>query len=154
MNLEDVKRLVELMVENNLSELDVSDGETKIFLKRGADPVQAMAASGGPPAVLPSPAQPVEPPASPGYEPAHEEEELVDITSPMVGTFYASPSPDSEPFVTVGSAIEPGTPVCIIEAMKVMNEIKAECSGTVQEVCVENAQPVEYGQVLFRVKRI
>ncbi len=70
----------------------------------------------------------------------------------MVGTFYAAPSPDSEPYVAVGAAVGDDTVVCIIEAMKVMNEIKAECAGTIVEICVKNAQPVEYGQVLFRVR--
>jgi acetyl-CoA carboxylase biotin carboxyl carrier protein len=70
----------------------------------------------------------------------------------MVGTFYAAPSPDSEPFVQVGAAVHADSVVCILEAMKVMNEIKAECSGTIREICVKNAQPVEFGQVLFRVK--
>ena len=70
----------------------------------------------------------------------------------MVGTFYAAPSPDSEPYVRVGAAVSDDSAACIVEAMKVMNEIKAECSGTIVEVCVKNAQPVEYGQVLFKVK--
>jgi len=75
----------------------------------------------------------------------------IEIVSPMVGTFYASPSPDGEPFISQGARVTDDTVVCIVEAMKVMNEIKSECSGTIAEVCVKNAQPVEYGQVLFRV---
>ncbi|MCD6303814.1 MAG: acetyl-CoA carboxylase biotin carboxyl carrier protein, partial [Planctomycetes bacterium] len=86
---------------------------------------------------------PPEPPA---------EDNVVAIKSPMVGTFYAAESPDAEPYVSVGSQVGPDTVVCIVEAMKVMNEIKAECSGQIVEICVENGQPVEYGQVLFRVK--
>ncbi|MCY2928947.1 MAG: acetyl-CoA carboxylase biotin carboxyl carrier protein, partial [Planctomycetota bacterium] len=79
-------------------------------------------------------------------------DDLLEVTSPMVGTFYSSPSPDSDAFVKIGARIAQDTVVCIVEAMKVMNEIKAECSGVVTESCVENAQPVEYGQVLFRVR--
>jgi acetyl-CoA carboxylase biotin carboxyl carrier protein len=79
-------------------------------------------------------------------------EKFVEIKSPMVGTFYAAPSPDSDPYVSAGTRITADTVVCIIEAMKVMNEIKAECSGTLVEVVVENGRPVEYGQVLFKVR--
>ncbi|HAU36722.1 MAG TPA: acetyl-CoA carboxylase biotin carboxyl carrier protein, partial [Phycisphaerales bacterium] len=84
--------------------------------------------------------------------PAKPAENLLEVKSPMVGTFYAAPSPDSEPYIAVGQAISDDSVVCIVEAMKVMNEIKAECAGTITEVCVKNAQPVEFGQVLFRVK--
>jgi acetyl-CoA carboxylase biotin carboxyl carrier protein len=84
--------------------------------------------------------------------PAPAEEKFIEIKSPMVGTFYAAPSPDSEPFAKIGAAVVEDTTVCIVEAMKVMNEIKAECSGVIAEVCVKNAQPVEYGQVLFKVR--
>jgi len=80
------------------------------------------------------------------------DEDLVEIKSPIVGTFYVTPSPDSEPYVELGSAVRPQTVVCIIEAMKVMNEIKAEASGTIAEILVTNGQAVEYGQVLYRVK--
>ena len=96
-------------------------------------------------------AAPVAAPA-PAAHPQAAGDEFIEITSPMVGTFYSSPSPDSDAFVTVGSRIGADTVVCIVEAMKVMNEIKAECGGVVAEVCVQNAQPVEYGQVLFRVR--
>jgi acetyl-CoA carboxylase biotin carboxyl carrier protein len=153
MDIEDIRQLVRLMIENDLSELDVTDGERKILLKRGASgaPVvssfQGSGASGrgghssSAPAQAPAPAPSAAPPA----------EELIEIRSPMVGTFYAAPSPDSEPYVSEGSVVDDETVVCIIEAMKVMNEIKPECSGTIREICVKNAQPVEYGQVLFRV---
>ena len=84
--------------------------------------------------------------------PSVQEQNLVDIKSPMVGTFYVTPSPDSEPYVEPGSPVDPQTVVCIIEAMKVMNEIKAETTGTIVEVLVTNGQAVEYGQILFRLK--
>jgi acetyl-CoA carboxylase biotin carboxyl carrier protein len=88
--------------------------------------------------------------AAPAEKPAAAH--LIEIKSPMVGTFYAASSPDSDPYASVGAAVTEDSVVCIVEAMKVMNEVKAECSGTVVEVCVKNAQPVEYGQVLFRVE--
>ncbi len=147
MDTKDIKRIVKLMVENDLSEVDIVDGETKIHLKRGgevhviASPVGSVAAPA--PAAAPVEAQTQE---------AAPDDGLIEIRSPMVGTFYTSPSPDSDNFTEVGSIIGPNDTVCIVEAMKVMNEIASECRGTVAEICVENAQPVEFGQVLFRVK--
>ena len=149
--LENVRRLVQMMVDNDLNELTVVEGQTRVELKRGLAmttsasvgvPVAAgPVAVGGPAALAPA-----------AGAPAGAAEKLLDVTSPMVGTFYNSPSPDSPPFIKVGAKINGDSVVCIVEAMKVMNEIKAECSGVVTEVCVENAQPVEYGQVLFRVR--
>ena len=142
MDIDQIKELVRLMADNDLSELSVTDGQTKIHLKRGV----GVAA-----AVLPAPpAGPASPAAA--AQTAEPATELAEIRSPMVGTFYAAPSPDADPYVTVGSAVEDGAVVCIVEAMKVMNEIKADCSGTIEEICVRNAQPVEYGQILFRVR--
>ncbi len=138
------------MKDNNLAEVEISHGDDKIFLKRAQAepsvspiavpviaPVTAVAAS------LPA----VEQKAAP--QPAQN---LIDIKSPLVGTFYAQASPDSDPFVEVGSRVEPQTVVCIIEAMKVMNEIKAETTGAIVAILVASGQAVEYGQVLFRVK--
>jgi len=108
-----------------------------------------------PPAMGPAAAAAGEAPQAIGGEtkgPA--EEKLLEIKSPLVGTFYATPSPDSEPFVEVGSKVEENSVVCIIEAMKVMNEIKAEVSGTIAEILVKNGEAVEYGQVLFRVSGV
>ncbi len=151
MNIKEIRQLVKLMMQNELTELNVEEGENRIHLKRQGEQVFAA-----PPA--PAPAAPATAPAGPApaeTAPAEEPEapsDLVDVKSPMVGTFYTAPSPDSEPFVTEGDSVEPETVVCVVEAMKVMNEIKAECAGTVVEVCAQNAQPVEYGQPLFRVK--
>jgi len=146
MNIDDIKQLVQLMVDSELTELDITDGENKFSFKRGHGGVPMMVA----PQVSMMPAAATAAAAAAAAEkPASN---LVEIRSPMVGTFYAAPSPDSPAFASVGTAISDDSPVCIIEAMKVMNEIKAECSGTIVEVCVRNAQPVEYGQVLFRVK--
>ena len=144
MDIDEIKELVQLMVENDLAEMDITEGDNKIRLKRGLGGEVVVA-----PAVTPVPAAA---PAVPAAQ-APAEEELFEIRSLMVGTFYAATSPDSDPFVTVGSRVDEDTVVCIVEAMKVMNEIKAECSGEIAEVCVKNAQPVEYGQVLFRVRQ-
>jgi acetyl-CoA carboxylase biotin carboxyl carrier protein len=135
------------MVHNDLSELDISEGENKIHLKRGGAVVSAA-----PAAPVAAPASPIAAPASSAASPAAPADGLLEIRSPMVGTFYTAPSPDSEPFVQVGATVSDDSVICIVEAMKVMNEIKAERSGTIVEVCVKNAQPVEYGQVLFKVK--
>jgi acetyl-CoA carboxylase biotin carboxyl carrier protein len=144
MEIEDIKQLVQLMVDNDLSELDITDGEKKISLRRGAGNVPVIASVPmAAPAVTPGAA------AAPAAAPASN---LLEIKSPMVGTFYSAPSPDSDPFVSVGTHVGDDTAVCIIEAMKVMNEIQAQCAGTIAEICVKNAQPVEFGQVLFRVK--
>ena len=139
MNIEEIKLLIQLMIENDLGELNIADGDKKISLKRGAAsaPVVVSAPAAVPAAVIPAVA------------PA---DNMLEIRSPMVGTFYAASSPDSEPFAKVGSPVGDDTPVCIIEAMKVMNEIKSDVSGVIAEVCVKNAQPVEFGQILFRVK--
>jgi acetyl-CoA carboxylase biotin carboxyl carrier protein len=144
MDIEEIKQLVQLMVDNDLSELSMTDGERRISLKRGPSGLPMVVGGAVPGIAAPAPASAAAPQA-----PA---ETLLEIKSPMVGTFYAAPSPDSDAYVSVGSAVSDDTVVCIVEAMKVMNEIKAECAGTVVEVCVKNAQPVEYGQVLFRVR--
>ncbi len=142
MDIKEIKRIVKLMVENDLSEIDIVDGETKIHLKRGGD-VPVVAQTVAPAAAAPAPAQADE---------AAPDDGLLEIRSPMVGTFYTASSPDSDAFVEVGSTISPNETVCIVEAMKVMNEIASEFHGKIAEICVENAQPVEFGQVLFRVQ--
>ena len=146
-----LRQLVRLMSDNDLTSLELRDGEQRIALSRGGPPVSAYDA---PPPLPPQamrrdPAAPQ--PATPAAEPATPSN-LVEIKSPMVGTFYNSPSPDAKAFVNVGDKVGPDTDVCIIEAMKVFNNIKAETSGTVEKMLVESGQPVEFGQVLFLVK--
>jgi acetyl-CoA carboxylase biotin carboxyl carrier protein len=145
-NIKEVRQLIKLMVDNELTELNVESGNVKVALKRGpgGEPVATVAP---PPEAGHAAVRPAERP-----KPQAPAEKLLDIRSPMVGTFYTASSPDSDAFVALGDAVSADTVVCLIEAMKVMNEIKAECSGTVAEVCVTNAQPVEFGQVLFRVR--
>ena len=148
-----IRRLVELMKEHDLSEIDIREGATRIKLRRGADPVVTVAA---PP---PASAYPAAPPASgyPAAPPAAAEPRRADdahiavIKSPIVGTFYAAPNPESPPYVKVGDHVGPETTVCIVEAMKVFNQIPAEVSGKIITVLVENGQPVEFGQPLFKV---
>ena len=153
MDIEKIRELVRLMVENGMSELDVTEGENKIRLKRGLS--GEVAASTTPPQSVSYPMMmPMVAPAAPAGVPEapHLEAGLLEIKSPMVGTFYSAGSPDSDPYVSVGTRVDNESVVCIIEAMKVMNEIKAELVGEIVEICVKNIQPVEYGQVLFRVR--
>jgi acetyl-CoA carboxylase biotin carboxyl carrier protein len=156
LELKDIKELIALMRKNDLSVFKMEKDGFKITLKRGQDFQPIITAAGpvalpaGIPAALPI-AQPAE--AAAAAAPAAESKEnFKEITSPMVGTFYASPSPDAPAYASVGSTVTEGAVVCIIEAMKVMNEIKAEISGTVVEVVAENGKPVQFGQVLFRVR--
>ncbi len=148
MELKDIKAIIDLMRKNSISEFELEREGFKIRLKRGGNghgvvtyddtlaiPMPAMPALGGAPAPAAAPATPE-----------------LDIKSPMIGTFYRAPSPDSAAYVEVGTQVGPDTVVCIIEAMKVMNEIKAEVKGVVTQVLVENTKPVEFGQPLFKVR--
>jgi acetyl-CoA carboxylase biotin carboxyl carrier protein len=152
-----LKELVRLMVENDLSELDLQDQQETVTIKRGAAGVplasvpyvhHAPAAAPGAGAHASDSAAGLDGTAAP---PA-DEAGLAAITSPMVGTFYTSPNPDAPPFVNVGASVGPETTVCLIEAMKVFNEIKAEVAGTIERVLVETGKPVEFGQKLFLVR--
>jgi acetyl-CoA carboxylase biotin carboxyl carrier protein len=136
-----IKTLVGLMNEHDLSEIDLHEGEHRIRIRRGTKNPIVTAASAPAPAVPPAADTKPTKPAKAGAV----------IKSPTPGTFYSSPSPGAAPFVTVGSRVSPETVVCIIEAMKILNEIPAECSGVITKVLVENQQPVEYGQALFEV---
>lgn len=144
-----VRRLVELMREYDLAEMDLKQGETRIQLRRGGAIAAATVAPAAVSAVAaPAPAADREPPkAAPSGEPAN----IKLITSPMVGTFYISPDPQSPPYVKVGDHVGPDTTVCIVEAMKVFNQIPAEVSGRITAVLAENGQTVEFGQPLFKV---
>ncbi len=154
-----IRRLVELMNEHDLSEMDLRQGETRIQLRRAGDP--AVVAPTGPPAAAAPPLAPAAPAPTPPQPPKDaastaagsppDEEHLAAIESPMVGTFYASPDPDASPYVKVGDHVGPETTICIVEAMKVFNEIQAEVSGKVVAVLVENGEPVEFGQPMFKL---
>ncbi|MBM4109071.1 MAG: acetyl-CoA carboxylase biotin carboxyl carrier protein [Phycisphaerae bacterium] len=140
-----LKQLVQLMVDNDLTELDLREGEATVTIKRGgAAPVPAA------PVVVHAPA-PVHAGAANGSVPAADAG-LLAIESPMVGTFYSAPNPDSPAFVKPGSKIAPDSVVCLIEAMKVFNEIKADKGGVIEQVLAKNGQAVEFGQKLFLVR--
>jgi acetyl-CoA carboxylase biotin carboxyl carrier protein len=150
MNLKELKELIELMNENGLTELEVERDGMTIKLKKSSEtgsihPVAYSIPSI--PAAVASPA--TEAPAA--AAPAAVVSNFKDVKSPMVGTFYRAPSPEAAPFVEIGQTVEVGQVVCIVEAMKLMNEIKSDVRGKVLEICVDNAEPVEFGQVLFRV---
>lgn len=148
-----VRRLVELMREHELAELDLQQGEDRIRLKRGGETIVTTSAAHAPaapaPAPTPAPAAPA-PPSTPAA--AADEANITYITSPMVGTFYTASSPEAADFVSVGDRVSPDKIVCILEAMKVFNEIPAECSGTIVERLVENGDAIEFGQNLFKVQ--
>lgn len=148
-----VRRFVELMNEHDLAEIDLRQGDQRIRLRRGQEPVLSL---GPPPAASPPPAAaPAAVPAaaSAADDDGNEDPNATYVTSPMVGTFYTASSPDSSAFVSVGDQVGPDTTVCIIEAMKVFNEIPAECSGSIAAVLVSNGDSVEYGQKLFKVQK-
>jgi len=140
-----IRRLVELMNEHELSELDLRQGEQRIRLRKGPEGMVALPTPPAAPAPAATPARPAAPAAP------VEDSSLTTIKSPMVGTFYTSSSPDAAPFVKVGDHVNRDTTVCLIEAMKVFNEIPAEVTGQIVAVLVENGEPVEFGQPLFKV---
>lgn len=157
LELKDIKELILLMRKNDLSVFKMEKDGFKITLKRGSDfqPIITASTPGALPASVSvvTPAAPALSDAASVAAPAASEPKAQkEITSPMVGTFYSAPSPEAPAYVTVGSTVQEGSVICIVEAMKVMNEIKAEISGTVVEICAENGKPVQFGQVLFRLR--
>ncbi len=150
-----LKELVKLMVGNDLTELDLRDPEEQVTLRRPNQWSATASAPAAPAAAVPAAAAPVAPPAieaAPAPADSTSDAGLVAIACPMVGTFYAAASPDASAFVTVGATVDADTVVCMVEAMKIFNEIKADCSGTIERVCVGNGDAVEYGQDLFMVR--
>jgi acetyl-CoA carboxylase biotin carboxyl carrier protein len=155
MDLRKLKKLIDLVQESGIAELEITEGEEKVKIVKGggisvvpaasAVPMPQMAAAQAPRAAAPPPAAPAAP--APAEPPAGQEGHVV--KAPMVGTFYRSPSPDAKVFVEVGQTVKEGQTICIIEAMKLMNEIETDASGVVKAILVENGQPVEYGQPLF-----
>ncbi|HVJ24870.1 MAG TPA: acetyl-CoA carboxylase biotin carboxyl carrier protein [Burkholderiales bacterium] len=148
MDLRKLKKLIDLVQESGIAELEITEGEEKVKIVKGG--VVVTHAAPAPMAALPPPSAPAAggPTAAPAAEPEPGAEGHV-VKAPMVGTFYRSASPDAKPFVEVGQAVKEGDTICIIEAMKLMNEIEADASGVVKAILVENGQPVEYGQALF-----
>lgn len=146
MNLKELKEMINLMNENNLVEIEIEREGLRIRIKKGISGIPQITEER-----LIGPSQ-IAPAAAPTKEAEAPTIKRVEIKAPMVGTFYRAPSPEAPPFIEVGDEIELGQLICIIEAMKLMNEIKAEVKGKVAEILVENAQPVEYGQVLFLIE--
>lgn len=156
-DLDFLERLIQAVDQSSIDSIEIERGGTRVRI--GKTPPQTVAAAPMPVAAPPAAPAPAAAPAAPGGLPAEEPAggeaastaHLIDVPSPMVGTFYRAPAPDAPTYVDVGSTVGQGDTLCIIEAMKLMNELEAEISGTVAEICVENAEPVEYGQVLFRI---
>lgn len=162
MDLKQIKQIIELMKRSELTEFAVEEEGFKLKIRRGTNGLPVVSAGRGsnPPfsgadTVSPSPTATASPAPAPQAANASAQEEpgVAYIKSPMVGTFYRAGSPESKPYIDIGGKVVENTVVCIIEAMKIMNEIQAEAKGTVLEVLAENGQPVEYGQRLFKIKQ-
>lgn len=147
-----IRQLIELMVKNDLVEISLRDGDVEVSLRRPNPVNGGMVHVSGTPMMVPGSPQMTLPEAPAEDSASLKESDLVKIASPMVGTFYTAASPDAPAFVSVGSSIGTDTVVCIIEAMKVFNEVKAEVSGTIEKILVKNEQAVEFGQPLYLVR--
>jgi acetyl-CoA carboxylase biotin carboxyl carrier protein len=152
-DLKDIKAIIDLMKKNSISEFEMERQDFKIRLKRGANSVVQAEEVLLPSSLIPAPAPQITQSAAPLLPaPTAVSSGELDVKSPMIGTFYRAPSPESAPYVEVGTEVNAETVVCIIEAMKVMNEIKAEMRGVITQILVENAKPVEFGQPMFKVR--
>lgn len=160
MNIKEIKELIEVVSQHGITDLEVERSGVKVRIRKEGQPVVVSSVpapsayafpTGYPPAVATiASGAATAAPAAPAS--SNEEEGLLHVRSPIVGTFYRSPNPDAEPFVKAGDTVEPGRVLCIIEAMKLMNEIEAEVSGEVVKIYVENGEPVEFGQALFGIR--
>lgn len=148
-SIEKIKALLAMMQENDIVELELEEGEFSVALRKQG----AFCAQAAPMPMMAAPVAPAVPAAAPAAVPSQVDPSLLQIKSPIVGTFYSTPSPDNPAFVQTGDAVRKDTVVCIVEAMKIMNEIRAETDGIIEKVLVENGEPVEYGQPLFLVRR-
>lgn len=154
MNIDEIKELIEILNNTDIAELCVESEGVKISIKKGSAWQAAIAPQ---PAVIQAPpaAAAPAPVAEAAADPAQDDDDrYVKVTAPMVGTFYRAPAPDAEPYVSVGDIVEVGQPLCIIEAMKLMNEIESEVRGRIVKILVENEQPVEYGELLFLIEPV
>ena len=149
MNIKELKEIIAIFQEADIEELEIEREDSKIRLKRNAEPEVRHSM---PTIVTQSPVSGAESSGADANKPEEKNEGLVEIKTPMVGTFYKAPAPDADPFVDVGTDVGEDTVVCIIEAMKLMNEIKADVKGRIVKILVDNGQPVEFGQTLFLVK--
>ena len=154
-DLDFVRGLIEAVDQSGIDSLEIARAGTRIRISKTPPAAPAQMAGGGMPMVHHHAAAPAPAAAAPAPAAAPAEapvSNLVEVRSPMVGTFYRSPAPEAPSYVEVGSRVSQGQTLCILEAMKLMNELPSEVSGTIREVCVENGEPVEYGQVLFRIE--
>ncbi|MEJ2635796.1 MAG: acetyl-CoA carboxylase biotin carboxyl carrier protein [Calditrichia bacterium] len=161
MNFQEIKQLIKVVEKSDIGEIEIVEEGSKVRITKNRNydqpPVNAGDNTGGTPQIVMQPPQPSMVPGQPA--PAVEatepqlKENTVEVKSPMVGTFYRSPAPDADPYVQVGDTIKVGQTLCIIEAMKLMNEIQSEVSGKIVKIMVENAQPVEYDHVLFLIEK-
>ncbi|WP_044406327.1 acetyl-CoA carboxylase biotin carboxyl carrier protein [Thiomicrospira microaerophila] len=153
MDIRSIRKLIEIVEESNIAEIEIKEGEHTVRITRNKEPIMMQA-----PAMQqayqqqPAPAPAAAPASAPVVESTPPAISGEPITSPMVGTFYAAPSPDAPVFVQIGQKVNVGDTLCIIEAMKIMNPIEAEVSGTIKQILVSNADPVEYGQTLFIIE--
>jgi acetyl-CoA carboxylase biotin carboxyl carrier protein len=161
MNQKELKELIEFLIEKDIAEFELERGDVKVRIKRGGDQTLTLAspvtahsgsAAAGPAASARPATTPAEVSSPPERAPAAEEEKLHVVRSPIVGTFYESPSPGSPPFVKVGDKVEVGQLLCIVEAMKLMNEIESDVGGEIVKKIATNGQPIEYGQELFVIR--
>jgi len=150
MNIKEIKEMINLMNENGLVELEIEKDDMRIRLKKTAS--GNIEASAGPVLVERARVSPQQPREENMESTQHLDSKTIEIKAPMVGTFYRAPSPETPPYVEVGQIIEPGQVICIIEAMKLMNEIKSEVKGKILEITVDNTEPVEFGQAMFIIE--
>jgi acetyl-CoA carboxylase biotin carboxyl carrier protein len=153
MDIKDIKALIKLISDSDISEFEMETDDDRVFIKRGTE--QEVVHVAAPAPAAPAPAVSQSAPAAPApatKAPLNDKQEQ--ITSPIVGTFYAAPSPESDPYVKVGDVVEAGQTLCIVEAMKLMNEIEAEYKCKIVEIVKANAEPVEFGDVLFVVEKV
>lgn len=155
MKIDEIKELIEIVNKTDIAELAVESEGVRISIKKAiflqAPPVPQAAAHPAPQPVRAEPVEPAEPVSAP-TQPDLDDDRYVKVTAPMVGTFYRAPAPDAEPYVSEGDVVEVGQPLCIIEAMKLMNEIESEVRGRIVKILVENEEPVEYGEPLFLIE--
>jgi acetyl-CoA carboxylase biotin carboxyl carrier protein len=156
MDLKLIKNILDLIAESDVNEVSLEEGDFKIKVKKQGEVQQvsyAQPAAPQPPAQAAAPAQPQQQEAAAGQSSTEDQPDGDTVTSPIVGTFYEAPDPDSDPFVKVGDKVSKGDTLCIVEAMKIMNEIEAEFGGTVEKILVNDGQPVEFEQPLFIIKK-
>ena len=154
MDLDDIEKVVHLMDEHGLTEFELVKDGTRLSLRRGS-PLAVTAVTPAQISQIPSAVMPpvlTQAPEQAAAAPSQPDDKCVLVKAPFVGTFYRAPAPDADPYVAVGQEVNPDSVLCILEAMKVMNEIKAEVRGIIREILVENAQPVQFGQALFRIE--